>query len=154
MAVESGGAARCDKLQAVRLSLIRVRGLCSGVLIGALSIPGDCQGQQRSQPPKAEQVKLALPVRPSEPQAAQTQNPPAQQGMGGIAGGVQAAPVYDLEKRPITAGGFVDTGTVVFQDITKQAGLSGWAHKMGVPEKKFIVEANGSGVCLVDYDND
>ena len=60
MAVESGGAARCDKLQAVRLSLIRVRGLCSGVLIGALSIPGDCQGQQRSQPPKAEQVKLAL----------------------------------------------------------------------------------------------
>ncbi len=25
---------------------------------------------------------------------------------------------------------------------------------MGVPEKKFIVETNGSGVCLLDYFND
>jgi hypothetical protein len=25
---------------------------------------------------------------------------------------------------------------------------------MGVPEKNFIVETNGSGVCLIDYDND
>jgi len=74
--------------------------------------------------------------------------------MGGIAGGVGAAPVYDELKRPITAGGFVDTGAVVFQDVTKQAGLSGWVHKMGVPEKKFIVETNGSGVCLIDYNND
>ena len=74
--------------------------------------------------------------------------------MGGIATGVLAAPVYDAQRRPITAGGFVDTGPVIFEDITKQAGLSGWRHKMGVPEKKFIVETNGSGVCLIDYDND
>ncbi len=74
--------------------------------------------------------------------------------MGGIASGVAAAPVYDAEKRPITAGGFVDKGPVIFEDITKQAGLSGWRHKMGVPEKNFIVETNGSGVCLIDYDND
>ncbi len=73
---------------------------------------------------------------------------------GGIAGGLGAAPVYDAEKRPITAGGFVDSGPVIFQDITKSAGLSGWTHKMGVPEKNFIVETNGSGVCLIDYDND
>jgi hypothetical protein len=79
---------------------------------------------------------------------------PPQNGMGGIASGVAAAPVYDEQKRPITAGGFVDKGTVVFEDITKQAGLSGWRHKMGVPEKKFIVETNGSGVGLIDYDND
>ncbi len=72
----------------------------------------------------------------------------------GIAGGLGAAPVYDEEKRPITAGGFVDSGPVVFKDITKKAGLSGWTHKMGVPEKNFIVETNGSGVCLIDYDND
>ena len=32
--------------------------------------------------------------------------------------------------------------------------LSGWVHKMGVPEKKFILETNGSGVGLIDYDND
>jgi hypothetical protein len=74
--------------------------------------------------------------------------------MSGIASSVITAPVYDEKRRPITAGGFVDKGPVVFEDITKQAGLSGWIHKMGVPEKKFIVETNGSGVCLVDYDND
>ena len=72
----------------------------------------------------------------------------------GIASGVAATPVYDEQKRPITAGGFVDQGPVVFEDITKEAGLSGWIHKMGVPEKKFIVETNGSGVGLIDYDND
>jgi hypothetical protein len=74
--------------------------------------------------------------------------------MGGIAGGLGAAPVYDEQRRPITAGGFVDKGPVVFEDITKSAGLSGWVHKMGVPRKDFIVETNGSGVGLIDYDND
>jgi len=73
---------------------------------------------------------------------------------GGIASGVAAAPQYDNQNRPITAGGFVDKGPVLFSDITKQAGLSGWRHKMGVPEKNFIVETNGSGVCLIDYNND
>jgi enediyne biosynthesis protein E4 len=83
------------------------------------------------------------------------QAPPAPASrQSGVASGVVSAPVYDAQKRPITAGGFVDTGTVVFQDITKQAGLSGWTHKMGVPDKKFIVETNGSGVCLIDYNND
>jgi hypothetical protein len=48
----------------------------------------------------------------------------------------------------------VDKGPVVFEDITKSAGLSGWVHKMGVPRKDFIVETNGSGVGLIDYDND
>ena len=99
-----------------------------GILIGILAMTGFCWAQQT--PPKA------------------------QQGMGGIAGGLGAAPVYDALKRPITAGGFVESGPVVFQDITKQAGLSGWRHKMGVPEKKYIVEANGSGIALLDYDND
>jgi hypothetical protein len=74
--------------------------------------------------------------------------------MGGIASGVAAAPVYDAQRRPITAGGFVDKGPIIFKDITKQAGLSGWIHKMGTPAKKFIVETNGSGVGLIDYDND
>ena len=73
--------------------------------------------------------------------------------MSGVAGGVGAAPVYDAQKRPITAGGFVDAGTVVFQDVAKQAGLSGWVHKMGSVEKKFILETNGSGVGLIDYDH-
>lgn len=81
--------------------------------------------------------------------------PPAQQGhSSGISSGISAKPVYDAQKRPITAGGFVDKGPIIFEDITKKADLSGWVHKMGVPQKNFILETNGSGVCLVDFDND
>jgi hypothetical protein len=86
--------------------------------------------------------------------AQQDQPKPQQGGSGGISGGVVTAPVLDAQKRPITAGGFVDSGPVIFQDVTRQAGLSGWRHKMGSPEKNFILETNGSGVCLIDYDND
>jgi hypothetical protein len=56
--------------------------------------------------------------------------------------------------RPITAGGFVKDGPVLFKDIAKEAGLTVWQHKMGTPEKKYILEATGSGVALLDYDND
>jgi hypothetical protein len=87
----------------------------------------------------------------------QTQQPaqPAQGGMGGgIASAGVFAPVYDEQKRPITAGGFVDKGTVVFEDVTQAAGLSGWRHEMGTPQKKYILETDGSGVGLIDYDND
>ena len=63
-------------------------------------------------------------------------------------------PRYDAQGRVITAGGFVDTGPVIFQDVTKAAGLAGWRHVMGGPEKTFILESNGSGIGLIDYDND
>jgi enediyne biosynthesis protein E4 len=110
--------------------LLRVRGLLFGALVFVLILPGTGRAQQEPQKPQ-----------------------PAGMG-GGIASGVAAAPVYDTQHRPITAGGFVDSGPVIFEDITKQAGLAGWRHKMGVPEKNFIVETNGSGVCLIDYDHD
>jgi hypothetical protein len=74
--------------------------------------------------------------------------------MGGIASGVVAAPIYDSHNRPITAGGFVEKGPVIFEDVAKRAGLGSWRHKMGVPEKNFLIETNGSGVCLIDFDND
>ncbi|MGA2571132.1 MAG: CRTAC1 family protein [Terracidiphilus sp.] len=74
--------------------------------------------------------------------------------MGGIASAGVFAPVYDENRRPITAGGFVDKGTVVFEDVTQAAGLSGWRHEMGTPQKKYILETDGSGVGLIDYDND
>ena len=101
-------------------------------------------------------IALWFPVYGQAQQASQSPPPPkGQSGMvSGIAGGMGAAPVYDAQRRPITAGGFVDSGPIVFEDVTKAAGLSGWKHKMGVPEKKYIVETNGSGVCLLDYDND
>ncbi|HEX3470113.1 MAG TPA: CRTAC1 family protein [Silvibacterium sp.] len=64
------------------------------------------------------------------------------------------APIHDAQNRPITAGGFADSGPVVFEDITQASGLGTWRHTMGSPEKKFIIETNGSGVGLIDYDND
>ncbi|MFZ0744078.1 MAG: CRTAC1 family protein [Terracidiphilus sp.] len=87
---------------------------------------------------------------------AQTQKPIAspQSGAGGIASAGTFAPVYDAQKRPITAGGFVDKGTVVFQDVSKASGLSTWRHVMGTPQKRYILETDGSGVGLIDYDND
>ena len=50
--------------------------------------------------------------------------------MGVNTGGTHA-PVLDSEKRPITAGGFVKTGPVIFQDIAAKAGLTTWHHTMG-----------------------
>jgi hypothetical protein len=61
---------------------------------------------------------------------------------------------FDSRHRPITAGGFVASGPVVFQDVAAAAGLTRWHHTSGTPEKRYILEAKGPGVCLLDYDND
>src|SRR5216684_4478679 len=79
---------------------------------------------------------------------------PQQAPMGGVATGVAHAALKDAQSRPITAGGFVDGAPVVFTDITKQAGLDKFRHRSGSPEKKSIIETPGSGVALIDYDND
>jgi len=84
------------------------------------------------------------------PQKQQAQ-PPAQSGMA--TSGAHVA-VKDSKSRPITAGGFVDGAPVVFVDITKQAGLDKFHHRSGTPEKASIIETPGSGVALLDYDND
>jgi len=95
-------------------------------------------------------------------QAAQTpdaQSKPSNQlppvsAMGGSNTGGAHAAVFDAKHRPITAGGSTKTGPVLFNDIARQAGLTAWKHIMGTPEKQFIIETNGSGVGLLDYDND
>ena len=79
---------------------------------------------------------------------------PAQHTQGAVSTGAAHPAVLDAEHRPITAGGFVDSGPVIFQDIAEKAGLSTWQHVMGTPEKQFILETVGSGVALLDYDND
>jgi len=102
-------------------------------------------------------ICIALSFIPLMHVSGQTQQPvqPVQSGMGGgIASAGQFAPVYDEHRRPITAGGFVDKGAVVFEDITQAAGLAGWRHQMGTPQKRYILETDGSGVGLIDYDND
>ena len=72
---------------------------------------------------------------------------------GSVTAGV-FPPIYDSNKRPITIGGTVKTGPVIFKDIAKEAGLTTWTHRMGSPQKRTIVETIGSGVALLDYDND
>lgn len=61
---------------------------------------------------------------------------------------------FDEQHRPITAGGTVKKGPIVFLNLTAQAGLSGWHNVTGTPAKRVIIEAKGSGVCLLDYDHD
>ena len=62
--------------------------------------------------------------------------------------------VFDAKHRPITVGGTVEDGPIIFQNVAEKAGLTGWRHVMGTPERKFIIETVGSGVALLDYDND
>ena len=73
---------------------------------------------------------------------------------GGANTGPPHAPEFDDQKRPITAGGFVASGPVVFEDVSEKAGLTHWKHTMGSAGKQYIVETNGSGIGLIDYDND
>jgi hypothetical protein len=79
--------------------------------------------------------------------------PPAQT-QGAVSTGGAYAPVLDEGNRPITAGGFIVRGPIVFQDVAEKAGLTRWRHVMGPEQKKFILETVGSGVALLDYDND
>ena len=83
---------------------------------------------------------------------AQSQQPPPTSS--GVSTGTAHAPVKDSKSRPITGGGFVDGAPVVFIDIAKQAGLTKFHHRSGRPEKNTIIDTPGSGVALLDYDND
>ena len=115
--------------------------------------------------PKSASIALALlfvaaGIRHASGQAPtdQTSSQPVEGGQpaassGSNTGGAHAA-VLDSEHRPITAGGFVKSGPAIFQDIAEQAGLAKWQHTMGAPEKQFILDTVGSGVALLDYDND
>ena len=72
----------------------------------------------------------------------------------GVATGSPHPVQLDSHQRPITAGGFVSSGPIVFEDISEKAGITHWTHKMGSADKQFILETDGSGVGLIDYDND
>jgi len=87
----------------------------------------------------------------SQQENADRRQQPQQSGMST---GVAHAPVKDALSRPITAGGFVDGAPIVFVDVTHSAGLDRFHHRAGNPEKNTILETPGSGVALLDYDND
>ncbi len=103
--------------------------LIAAVLLASCALPAQTGGTK--------------PVEGSQPAASS----------GAATGGAHPA-TYDTEHRPITAGGFVKSGPVVFQDIASKAGLSSFHHVVGTAEKNYIVETLGSGVTLLDYDND
>jgi hypothetical protein len=79
---------------------------------------------------------------------------PARNAQSGVSAGTAHAPVKDTLSRPITAGWFVDGATIVFIDTSHAAGLDKFHHRSGNPEKRTILETPGSGVALLDYDND
>lgn len=96
-------------------------------------------------------------------QTQQPAQPPLYGGSPASTGGQQQtgsatagefAPVLDSESRPITAGGFVKEGPVIFKDISEKSGLTSWKHTMGTLQKRYILETIGSGVALLDYDHD
>jgi len=84
---------------------------------------------------------------PAEKEGARSQQ-------SGISTGSAHAPVKDALSRPITAGCFVDDAPVIFVDVTHAAGIDIFHHRSGTPEKRTILETPGSGVALLDYDND
>jgi hypothetical protein len=127
----------CGTVQRHLPGVYRVRGLLVvAVLLGIVSFASG----QASQP--------------ADPNAAKSAPAPPAQSQGSVSTSGVYAPVLDEEKRPITAGGFVDSGPIVFQDVAEKAGLTQWRHVMGASKKKFILETVGSGVGLLDYDND
>ncbi len=111
-------------------------------------------------PPVASLLLAALVTLPCAAQSTmdqQAQKPSegAQQpASGGVSTGAPQAPTLDAQQRPITAGGFVKAGPIVFDDIAEKSGIAQFHHVMGTPDKPFIIETMGSGVALLDYDND
>src|SRR6266699_3856825 len=97
--------------------------------------------------------QFALSQQSTQTASEEPQNFPSPRPSGMSTGGIHA-PIKDSHSRPITAGGFVDGAPVVFIDITHQAGLDKFHHRSGSPEKSTIIDAPGSGVALLDYDND
>ncbi len=92
-----------------------------------------------------------MPLESTTQKAQEGAQPPAKGGS--ITSGAHPA-VYDASKRPITLGGAVKSGPIIFTDIAAKAGLATWTHHMGSPDKRYILDAIGSGVALLDYDND
>jgi hypothetical protein len=84
----------------------------------------------------------------------QSNAPSAVASEQGMAAGTAQKAALDDRHRPITSGGAVKSGPVVFEDIAEKARLTRWHNTTGSPEKRVIIEAKGSGVCLLDYDRD
>src|SRR6516164_9567691 len=96
---------------------------------------------------------LLLVLIAADAQQIEDHRPPQQSPMG-VSTGPPHAAVTDAQSRPITAGGFVDGAPVIFEDATRRSGLDQFHHHSGSPDKATILESVGSGLALLDYDND
>ena len=97
---------------------------------------------------------LAQNPSPLEKEAQRPVEGSQQASSNGVSTGTPHPAEFDAQHRPITAGGFVSGGLVIFKEVAAGAGLTKWKHTMGTPEKNYIIETLGSGVALLDYDND
>src|SRR5277367_2787194 len=104
--------------------LLRVRALRFFPLVALLLISGCKQTSSNPSTPK-ESVTASTPAQPATPDS----NPSA-----GVA-----------PTRP--------SGPIHFTDVTAQAGIH-FRHNSGALGKKYLPETMGSGVCVLDYDND
>ena len=68
-----------------------------------------------------------------------------------VAAGLGAQPQPPTVAVPPPLPGAPD---VRFEDVTARAGIAGFRHVAGSPEKRLIIEALGSGVAMLDLDGD
>jgi enediyne biosynthesis protein E4 len=129
--------------------LLRIRTLLSGFAVSRFAGSAFTLSLALALSAPLMHAQSALESQKEKPQEGAQQ--PAKGGSG--TAGVYP-PVLDAEHRPITVGGTVKTGPIVFEDIAAKAGLTTWHHVMGTPKKQYIIESIGSGVALLDYDND
>jgi hypothetical protein len=120
-----------------------------GVMAGGIFAPVSAQVTAPAPLPLERQ-----PDQQTQKTAAGAQTVHAPTSTGGQETGSPQPVLLDAQHRPITAGGFVKSGPIVFEDISEKAGLTHWTHKMGTSAKSYIIETKGSGVGLIDYDND
>jgi hypothetical protein len=99
-------------------------------------------------------TQVARGQSPAAPEAQTSADAQQQGNTMSVSTGEAHAAVLDEQHRPITAGGFVASGPIIFQDVAAAAGLTTWTHHMGSAQKDLILETVGSGVALLDYDND
>ena len=104
--------------------LLQLRTLCFWPLVTLLLIPG-CRQTAPASPAKETTATVPHPAPSAAPAPATT---------------AEAAPA-----RP--------SGPIRFTDVTAQAGIH-FRHNSGAFGKKYLPETMGSGVCVLDYDND
>src|SRR4051812_2658305 len=65
-----------------------------------------------------------------------------------------ALPSEEIPTRAVPPPSPHATKGVAYEDITAASGISSFRYRAGEPLKPFLPETTGSGVALIDFDND